>query len=167
MSEPTPTSAILFSVPQGSSIVSEIIRRLTNSEASHCAFLYYDAFFKCMMVMEADWYGFGLLPFARWSERNKVVASFYMPLDEGLRHVAQAYLGTGYDYGGAVATIFYRILKLLKHKVASPLYASKAVFCSEAAVLALQKQNYPGIEVLVPSATTPGDLLDFLRWHTR
>ena len=158
------TTSILFSKTK--SPISRFIRWITKSEASHCAFLYYDGDFQCMMVMEADWYGFGLIPFTRWRAANTVIDSFPMELDEGLRYVAREYIGSLYDYGGAIGTMFVRFLRFLGRKVKNPLHASRSVFCSEAAVIAMQKQGIAGADLLDPAATTPGDLLNFLRWHT-
>lgn len=161
------TTSILFSVPRKKSAVSDLICKLTKSEASHCAFMYYDGDFECLMVMEADWYGFGLLPFTRWNERNRVVEAFPLQLDTGLRYVAREYLGVAYDYGGALGVLFVRLGRFLKRKIKNPFHSTKAVICSEVAVVALQKQGFPEAETLDPPATTPGDLLGFLRWRTR
>lgn len=126
------------------------------------AFGYYDADFKCAMVMEADWSGFILRPRHVWDAKNVTIASFNIDIDKGLGFVAREYLGTTYDYAGALGLLMSAILK-----IKSPFQDSKAVFCSEVAVLALQHSDFEAARKLYAYNITPGQLLDFMKlWLT-
>ena len=157
------TTRIGFSTPKHFNPVSWLVRKITGSAASHAFFIFHDKDWDAEMVMEAHELGFRLIPLDHFEKKNDIVATFTprSSIEEGLKIVALEYLGTMYDYGGLFGGIITRVGKWLKRKWHNPLESSKAVFCSEAVVIALQKSKYPGSETLEAKDTTPQDLLNY------
>jgi len=120
------------------------------------------------MVMEATKGGFKLTSFSRFAETHDIVEIItpQEPLDEGVR-VATDWLGGGYDYTGLIGAFFVQIGKWLKMKWRNPFDTTHAMFCSESVVFVLKAAKYPGSADLVPSATSPQDLLDFFTKEKR
>lgn len=145
-------------------ILSSTIRFFTKSEVSHTWLLVDDPLFKRPMVLEATETGIVLTPFDRFATKNDVVCILdpKHPLDSGMSE-AGAWLGERYDFLGLVGTAFVLLGRWLKRKWKNPLSSSHAMFCSEFVVNVMQAAQYPGAENLVPTGTTPQDLLDFLR----
>ncbi len=152
-----------FSTPKSFNPVSWLVRKLTGSTASHAFFIYLDKDWEVDMVMEAHEYGFRLMSLAHFEKKNEIVATFNpkSSIDVGVRHVALEYLGRAYDWGGLFGSAVLLFGRWLKRKWHNPWNASKAVFCSESVVIAMQKSGYEGAAELVPHDTTPQDLLEF------
>lgn len=137
------TTRIGFSTPKHFNPVSWLVRKFTGSTASHAFFVYHDVDFDMEMVLEAHELGFRLTPFKRFLVKNKLVG-LYVPktsIDEGLKYVAQRYLGTGYDYGGLLGQIAVQLGRWLKRKWKNPLRGATNVFCSEAVCIAMQHSS--------------------------
>jgi len=147
------------------SILSRIIRWFTKSKASHAWLLITDSFFGVEMVMEATETGFRLIPFENFkAEGNDIIAIIdpAYPLDVGV-HQAVRWLGEGYDFAGLFGSAFVMLGRWFKRKWRNPWDRPHSMFCSEAVVRILQASQYPGSEKFDPAATTPQDLLDFLK----
>jgi hypothetical protein len=157
------TTLIGFSTPARFNPVSWLVRRLTGSKASHAFFIYDDMDWGCQMVLEAHELGFRLIPLEHFRRRNKVLAVFEPCVDisAGVQFVALEYLGEPYDFGGLIGFSFVLLGRWLRKKWHNPLHSTKAVFCSEACVVALQCVNYPNASGLVPYDTEPQALFDF------
>lgn len=154
---------VAFSTPKHFNPVSWLVRKFTGSTASHAFFIYYDVDFCSDMVMEAHEVGFRIIPLAHFEKKNEILATFTpkTSIEEGLKKVALEYLGTMYDYGGLFGGLVTMFGKWLKRKWHNPLQSSKAVFCSEAVVIALQESKYPGADGLEARDTTPQDLMNY------
>lgn len=153
---------IVFSCPRRPNLISRVISVVTKSPASHCAFSYWDNDFECEMILEADFLGFVIIPRDKWDLRNRTIATAEgLDIDSGLSEVARKFLGTRYDYAGAIGTLFSIVGRLIKVRLSNPLHDARAVFCSEAAVLALQHVRFPKSDMLIAADTTPADLLRF------
>lgn len=152
-----------FSTPKKFNPVSWLVRKVSGSVASHAFFIYFDKDWEVDMVMEAHEYGFRLMPLAHFEKKNEIVATFRprTPIDAGVQHVALEYLGKPYDWGGLFGGVILLLGRWLKRKWHNPWENSKAVFCSEAVVIALQKSAYLGAGELEARDTTPQDLLEF------
>jgi hypothetical protein len=147
------------------SVLSRIIRWFTGSKASHTWLIIEDTFFGVEMVMEATETGFRLIPFENFkAEGNDIVAIIepVYPLDVGVRQAVR-WLGESYDFAGLFGSVVVMLGRWLKRKWRNPLDRAQSMFCSEAVVRVLQASLYPGSEKFDPSATTPQDLLDFLK----
>jgi hypothetical protein len=153
-----------FSTPKKFNPVSWLVRKLTGSTASHAFFVYHDKDWDADMVLEAHEFGFRLMTLALFEKSNEIVATFNprSPIDAGVQFVALEYLGRAYDWGGLLGSAVLLLGRWLKRKWHNPWNSSKAVFCSEVVVIALQKSGYLGAPELVPHDTTPQDLLEFL-----
>lgn len=146
------------------SLVSRLVRWLTKSRCSHAFFVYFDEDWQTDMVMEASDAGFREIPLATFQKQNTIVAMIapLMPLDEGLKFVALTYLGTAFDYTGLLGIGPTLLGRWLKRKWHNPWNTAAAVFCSEAVVVAMKRVWYPGAASLIPSDTSPSDLLRFM-----
>ena len=74
-------------------------------------------------------------------------------------------LGEKYDFGGLLGMAWNIIGRWFKAKWKNPLNDSKAMFCSEFVVKALQQCQFPEAGKLEAANTTPQDRLDFLTEH--
>jgi len=159
------TTRIGVSTPRGFNPFSWLVLKLTKSTASHAFFVYYDEDWDTDMVMDAHEEGFRILPLTQFEKKNVIVATFHpvVSIEVGVKFVALTFLGTPFDFGGLFGTAFVLLGRWLKRKWHNPLQSARSVFCSEAAVVALQKSGYPGAEKLVPQDTTPQDLLQFFQ----
>lgn len=144
--------------------LSVLIRWFTRATVSHCWLLYYDLDMKIDMVLEAHESGFRLVPFDVFSKRNSIVAIMQPTtnIDRGLEAIG-LWLGKGYDFAGLAGMAWVMALRKFGVKVKNPTQKKRALFCSEAIVLALQAANMPGAERMVAEETSPGDLLAFLQ----
>jgi hypothetical protein len=114
------------------------------------------------MVMEATEGGFRIVPLDKFSQQNFVVAVFTpkYSIEMGLK-ASVDWLGEHFDYAGLVGMAFVSLGRWLRRKWNNPWASSKAMFCSEAVVRVLQASNYPGAEGMLPTNTSPEDLLEF------
>jgi len=144
-------------------LLSRLIRFLTKGKASHTWLYIEDSFLGVDMVLQADTGGFHLGTFAAFERKHHIVQVIRLEhsVEKGLVAATQ-WLGASYDYTGLFGSAAVLIGRWLKRKWKNPLNSSKAMFCSEAVVRILQLSDYPGSELLDPSATTPQDLLVFL-----
>ena len=119
-------------------------------------------------LLEAQWNGVVVGSMKKFEKDNTVIELIPVPelTDADLAEALQE-AGDAYDYGGLFGVVLTLIGKRLKKKWKNPWNNTKAVFCSELLVLALQKAKFPGIESLTASETTPEDLLNFLQEHRR
>jgi hypothetical protein len=143
--------------------LSRFIRWVTRSQYSHCFLIVEGAFFGVDMALEADQYGFRLVPLEQFAKQHDVrlVVTPRAPLDEGVRQAA-GWLGESYDFTGLFGMAFVLFGRWLHRKWKNPLRAAHAMFCSEAIVYVLQAANYPGAAELDPSGTDPEALAEFL-----
>jgi hypothetical protein len=147
-------------------VLSAVIRFFTGSKVSHAWLLLEDTYFGLPLVLEATTEGFRLIPYAKFQAKTTVIEVVDLdptyPVDSGVKQAAQ-WLGDSYDFGGLLGSAFVLVGRWLKRKWKNPSASSKAMFCSEAVVRVLQASSYPGADQLDPEATTPQDLLDYLR----
>lgn len=157
------TTRIGFSTPKRFNPVSWLVRKVTGSPCSHAFFIYFDKEWQADFVMEAHEMGFRIVPLAHFEKKNEIVASFIprWEIDTGMRWVALEYLGRPYDFGGLFGMAVVLFGRWLKRKWKNPLESAKAMFCSEAVVVAMQKSAYPKTEVLDAHSTAPRALLEF------
>jgi len=159
------TTSIGFSTPHRFNPVSWLVRTLTGAKCSHTWFMYHDKDWGVDMVLEAHELGFRLIPYSRFKKLN-IVISVYAPtsvdLDKGVSLVARKFLGTAYDFGGLFGMAFVLLGRWLKKKWRNPLN-TRGVFCSEAAVIALQHSEFPNSRLLIASQTSPTELECFLK----
>lgn len=143
--------------------VSAVIRTLTRSRASHAWFLYRDTDLGLDMVLEAVGSGLRLIPFEVWRHHNRVVATVPLgrSLNQGLAH-AVMWIGTRYDGGGLFGMAVVMVGRWFRRTWRNPWASSRALFCSEVVVRALQRDGFPGAERLDPEGTSPADLMAFL-----
>lgn len=144
------------------SIISRLIRWFTKASVSH-TFLTVE-FDGKEWVLEAASTGYRIMPLSRFVNENSLVMIIEpkVSLDAAVTQ-AEDWLGEGYDWGGLLGFTWVLLGRLLKRKWANPLNSSKALFCSEANTKIIQLAGWPGSEALVPSATSPNDLLMFAR----
>lgn len=142
-------------------IISRIVRWFTNSKCSH-AFMVIDLYDK-PWVLESGYFGIVLLPLDKFAKANKIVA--LVPVDVPQINVVSAMeeLGDAYDFGGLVGAMFPIVGRWFKARWNNPFNSSRAMFCSEFVVTALQHANFPGSDTLVPANTSPQNLMDFLQ----
>jgi len=143
--------------------LSGLIRWVTKSQYSHCFLIVEDAFFGVDMALEADQYGFRLVPLEQFAKQHdiRLVVSPVVPIDDGVKKAA-TWLGESYDFTGLFGMVFVMLARCLGRKWRNPLRAAHTMFCSEAIVYVLQAANYPGAAELEPADTSPEDLAEFL-----
>jgi hypothetical protein len=154
-----------FSTPRRWNPLSWLIRVGTHSPASHAWLLVEDPLFKLRLVLEAHTTGFRLVTLARFAKDNEVVAVVVPahPLELGLPQ-AGSWLGESFDAIGLVGMAWVVARRFFHLSPGhNPFRSSRALFCSESVVRALQAAGYPGAEQLSPEEETPADVLDFLR----
>lgn len=144
--------------------ISRAIRFFTRAKVSHAFLTYNDITIGEPMVMEADYTGYHLRSFksATLSSTIVVLSTPKSPID-GILPLCAGWLDKPYDYLGIVGFIWVCIGRWCKAKWHSPLHDSKALFCSESIVLALQDLKYPHADKLVAVETSPDDLLNFMK----
>jgi hypothetical protein len=145
-------------------LMSKVIRWFTKSQASHTFLIIEGGFFGTDVVLQSTAFkGFQLVSYRDFQSSHNIVKvmSVSAPLDIGIRKCSPL-LGQDYDYLGVVGTLVVLAGRWVKKKWRNPLNDSNAMFCSELVVKILQASGYPGSEALVPEATTPQDLMDFL-----
>lgn len=151
-----------------SNLLSTVIRWLTGSKVSHTWLLIDEPYFGIPLVMEATEVGFRLIPYEVFAKKNDIVEIVSVDptrldsVEASVKRAAQ-WLGDDYDFGGLLGSAVILLGRRLKKRWKNPFASSTAMFCSEAVVLVLKGADYPGTENLDPEATTPEDLLDFLR----
>lgn len=146
------------------SFISRAIRWFTKSQASHVFLLIEDGFFGVSVVMEATQGGFRVVPFEHYvSGSTKLVRIIEprTPIDDGVKKAVE-WLGAHYDYGGLFGMAIVMLGRWLRRKWQNPWQSTRAMFCSEAVVYVLQVSGYSGADKLIPSTTSPEDLLEFL-----
>lgn len=167
------TIYIGFSTPKAFNPVSWIVRKLTKSNASHTWVMYFDEDLDMYVVMEAHELGFRILPFKRFSDKNKIVAiidpvwpicNYSDRSSDGLVFLSK-FLGSGYDWLGLIGNAIVILGEWLHLRWHNPFKSKNSMFCSEANVRMLQIVKYPGAEVLIPDDISPQDLLDLLSGH--
>lgn len=142
----------------GNGILPKIIKFFTKSTVSHTFLLIDDK-----TVLEAGSNGFVELPFEDWKKDNNLVTLVnpIVPLDKGFE-AAQKWIGEPYAYGALIGFIWVLIGRVLRRKFHNPFYERKALFCSEANTRIVKDSNWPGSDKLIPSGTSPQDLLTFV-----
>lgn len=154
--------SIAFST-QPRNLLSRLVRWFTKSKTSH-AFIIFEAMGRAW-ILESGVKGVVVLPLDKF--RDQMVAVVPVPdlTDEELSKVMDEYLGRDYDFTGLFGMTFNYIGRWLKAKWRNPWNNSRAMFCSELCVKALQESGFPGADQLVAADTSPQDLLDFLTEH--
>lgn len=159
---PSSNTRIGFSTPKKFNPVSWLVKQTSRSTVSHCFFVYHDRDWDSDMVMEAHELGFRLIPLAHFEKQNEIIASFVpvVPVDDGVKFVALEYLGSAYDFAGGFLLLLWR---WFGRKWRNPMINAKAIVCSEAVVIALQRVGYPGAAGLTQNDVMPQDLLEFFK----
>jgi hypothetical protein len=167
MSKGRPT-LLGFSTPRSFNPVSALVRRFTNSECSHCFFLYWDDDFQCDMVLESHELGFRLITWQRFVKKNRIIALVEPAynLDPGFLKLGE-WVGSAYDFGGLVGQAFVQLGRWFKRKVRNPFRSSRSMFCSESIARCMMWAGHPDAKTFSPKETTPQDLLTFYRQADR
>lgn len=155
---------LMIGFTAGDNWIGKAIRFFTRQEASH-AFMAWDDPNLGRMVMEAAFDGFHIRPWDVALKGTRIVA-LIEPKGKGADKLLGAcarWLGEPYDYPGLLGMTVTMIGRWFKQNWRNPAGGSKPMYCSEAIATGLQEVKYPGAEKLIPSETTPQDLLDFLR----
>jgi hypothetical protein len=162
------STLIGFSTPRSFNPVSALVRRFTNSEASHCFFLYWDDDFQCDMVLEAHELGFRLITWPRFVKKNRIVEVVEpaYSLDPGFLKLGE-WVGSAYDFGGLIGQAFVQFGRWCKRKVRNPLSSPRSMFCSESIARCMQWAGHPDGKNFSPKETTPQDLLNYFRQPDR
>lgn len=144
--------------------ISRLIRFFTKSKVSHCfVILDLPELDEQPMVLEAAFEGIRLVPLETFKKKNIIVETVSLPqVTLSMLKPMFKQLGSSYDFGGLLGSTFVQIGHWIKKKWKNPFNSSHALFCSEATVVILQDSNYPNSQSLVPSETSPQDLLNFL-----
>lgn len=87
-------------------LISRIIRWIIRGKVSHAWIAFHDATLNVRMVMQAEWWGFELRPWARWARENTLVAEFQLLVSPSVQLTAlwrmRDHLGEKYDKFGAL-----------------------------------------------------------------
>jgi hypothetical protein len=154
-----------FSTPRAWNPLSALIRAMTGSRVSHTFLLVEDPLFELRLVLEAHSTGFRLVSFTRFVKENKVIALVAPshPLQRGLP-TAGGWLGDEFDVLGLFGIFLTLLMRYVRQRPwKNPFPTPSALFCSEAVIRTLKASEYPGSETLDDEATTPAELLAFLR----
>lgn len=143
-------------------IISRLIRWLTKATCSH-TFLLVD-FAAKQLVLEAADSGFRIIAYDQFLNSNTVtdLVEPKVNLDKAIED-AEEWLGKPYDYVGLFGFLWVLIGRALKRHWSNPLHGSKALFCSEVNTKIIQNAGWPGADKLDPTATSPYDLLLFMK----
>lgn len=143
--------------------LSRAIRFVTRSPVSHVFFIFFDPTLGDVFVLEAANTGMVVTPLALFKSKNEIVKVVFPepPIPNTIKFLGTR-LGTKYDYSGLLGSLWVQIGHWFKQRWHNPLASSKALFCSEAVVEALQSVDYPKTRGLDASATTPKDLYEIL-----
>lgn len=144
-------------------LVSRAIRLITRAPCSHAWISFADATLGFRMVMQAEWWGYEIRPWARWAAENKLVAEFEPrgpALLPALRKLARD-LGSKYDFISAMwAGIAAWFSRWRKARLSiRPSRTPHQLMCSEAVVRFLINAGFdfpPGVD---PELVSPGDLM--------
>ena len=158
------TTLIGFSTPRSFNPVSLLVRRFTNSECSHCFFLYWDDDFECDMVLESHELGFRLITWQRFVKKNRIIALVEPAhvLDPGFLRLGE-WVGSAYDFGGLIGQAVVQFGRFLQRKWRNPFRSSRSMFCSESIARCMQWADHPDAKSFSPKETSPQDLLTFYR----
>ena len=148
------------------SLQSRIIRWLTRSTVSHTFLIVEGSFLGSDLVVEADIGGVRMQPLSAFEKKNDIIEIIPMPytIHVGMGRIGD-WLNDAYDFPGLFGTVFVLLGRKLKTGWRNP-FNTKALFCSEMVVRVLSASGYPNAKLLIPSSTTPKDLLDFLHANT-
>lgn len=156
------TTRVGFSTSKGP--LSAVIRRVMRSPSSHAFLIYYDEDLGTDMVLEAVGEGFHLITLERVKKTSTVVEVIDLKrsLNQGLAFLA-GWLGTRYDTAGLLGMGWVLAGRAIRRRWRNPFGSSKSMFCSEAITRALKADGFPGVDGLDPEATSPADLMAFLK----
>lgn len=144
------------------SLFSKLIRWTTRSDVSHAFITFRDPVLNRVMVMEATWKGFEMLPWGSEDyEGRALIARYSINVPEekkldALNHLTY-YLGNGYDYFSLIPLILRRI----KARFKNPLGTASRMICSESVAVFLNScgaANMPDA-----SSWTPEDVYAFIK----
>lgn len=148
-------------------VASRLIRWAARAPCSHAWVAFYDSALGLRMVMQAEWRGFELRPWARWARENRLVAEYRvtgLQMAEPLRMLARE-LGGNYDFKSA----FWVGLRSWLHRFfrtrfsLRPSRTPHQLMCSEAVTRLLTWAGAPFPQGLDPELISPGDLLKLVR----
>ena len=131
----------------GKSLLSRIIRWLTQSSVSHAWLLYFDVDFGCDMVLESTLEGVRIIPYDVF-KKNNIIVKVAIPscnLKQGLAK-AGSILGEHYDFTGLFGMLWVLFGRWFKKKWQNPLDNAHSLFCSEFVARVLWWSSYPGTE---------------------
>jgi hypothetical protein len=167
----SPTGNVRFGFSTTEAAVSVAIRTATHSKVSHAFLTFPDPALGIDVVLEAVWDGLVIHPLADVQAKTEVVELITptVPLDDGLKWLAQNYLGHPYDYLGLACFPWVLACRALGRHPSNPLQRAGSVFCSESVVLAMQHADcgggpkYPGADAFDAPCVSPQDLYSFVR----
>lgn len=142
--------------------ISSLIRWITRSEISHCYITFRDHTLQQVMVMEADWWGFRVVPWeSNVMANNRLVARFWVNAPEekqlnALRKLT-CFLGVGYDY----LRLAMMTLRRVRARVEEPFEDTKRIICSQSVMVFLNECGITNIRN--PAAWTPEDVYAYVK----
>ncbi len=138
-------------------LISKIIRKLTRSNVSHSWISYYDKTLNQRMVMQAELFGFEVIPFDRWIRKNTFVRAFVVENNNNALAQIASFIGEEYD----VKSILRLAIKKIFGKVWRKPYKNPLkLMCSEAVLRFLQfTGEFPELD---PEEIEPGELMRLL-----
>jgi hypothetical protein len=143
-------------------VLSKIIRVVTRSKASHAWIGFYDKTLGMHMVMQAELFGFEVVPFKRWKRSNTIVSVFTsetLNLTGGLKYLACS-VGLDYDFKSALLVGLKRWFSKLINK---PKDSPSKLMCSEAVSRMLEFSGAKCIGPFNHETVSPGQLMDVLK----
>ena len=145
-------------------LISSFIREITKSPCSHAWIAFDSIDLETRVVVQAEWYGYEIIPLWRWRRNNILVAEFEpitIDLNPSLPRLAQ-YLGAKYDYEAAILSgLFPYFTEYMKRYLKSNFKDPSKLMCAESVIRLLQPRC-DCVKDLDPELTTPKELLDTL-----
>ena len=144
------------------SLMSKAIRWFTRSDVSHCYITYKDLTLNRVMIMEADWKGFILVPWDTKTLKGRQLVARYtvnVPEKDQLAslHLLTFFLGTGYDFFNLLPMALRRV----KKRFNNPFDHTGRLICSESVVRFLNECG--ATDLPFPHAWTPEDIYSYIQ----
>jgi len=156
---------ITIGVSKTKGLFEWLIRKVTKSVVNHAFIIYQSSTWQSDWAVQVDTKGVRLLPVSKVLHKAKAYKLYVakgIDLSVGLRE-SQGLIGLQYDYMGVLGFLVYLWRKRFSFKAArNVLHRKDAMFCSEFVATVLRNAGAPGAEDLIPSCTSPRDIMEYL-----